>query len=44
VLVAAKLAAYASSFRMLAIVTAVLIPGIFLFRPIRSETAGQATT
>jgi DHA2 family multidrug resistance protein len=44
VLVAAKLAAYASSFRMLAIVTAVLILGIFLFRPIRSETAGQATT
>ncbi|MGH7058857.1 MAG: DHA2 family efflux MFS transporter permease subunit [Stellaceae bacterium] len=39
---AAKLAAYASSFRVLAVVTALMLPAIFLFRPLRREAAGEA--
>ncbi|HEY1260358.1 MAG TPA: DHA2 family efflux MFS transporter permease subunit [Stellaceae bacterium] len=41
---AAKSAAYASSFQVLAIVTVLLIPGIFLFQPLRHETAGRTTS
>ncbi len=39
---AVKVAAYASSFRVLAVVTALMLPAIFFFRPLRRETAGEA--